>query len=695
MGYRRDLDGLRGIAIALVVACHVYVGRVSGGVDVFLLLSGYFFLGSQLRAADDPTRSVNPWWPLWRTARRLLPALLTVLAAVTLAALAALPQLRTLALARQVGASALYFQNVELARQAADYAAAGASVSPLQHLWSMSVQGQFYLAVILATCLLAATLRATHAPGRPSALLAAPLAAVTLASFAHAVRLHGSDQALNYYSTASRAWELTAGGLLAIAGARILLPARVARLAAPAGLAMVVSTAALFDGAAVFPGPAALWPLGGAALVIAAGGAPGATTRLLASAPMTWLGDIAYALYLWHWPLLILLLRATGAEEPSAAAGTAVIAVSLVLAHLTHRLLERPLMQHAARPRVGEARVRAAWAGLAAGGAPRARAAAGAALAVVLAGLVALTPVQQHRIAAAAGGELDPALYPGALAMDQGRPVPAGVRPEPNPEIIRSLFPEPAKRGCITLSGEGPETLALEREDGRPCLWGDPAGEREILLLGGSHSEQWFSPLDIVAARHGWRLRPLLRQGCPPVLGDIDEVGGACPEWTRLAMAHIADNPPDLVVVTSTRPDRAGDGDFVPGPYVNFWRELERLGVPFAALRDTPWFTDDRGERYSPTECLLAGGDAASCGIARSRVLDEANPADAVLAGIAGAHSLDLTDLLCGPRFCPPVIGNIYAYRDDNHITDELARTMAARLDRELTPILEGIEAAG
>ena len=77
--YRYDLDGLRGIAIALVVLYHVFVGRVSGGVDVFLLLSGYFFLGSQLRYAARPNASLNPWWPIWRTLRRLVPSLVLVI----------------------------------------------------------------------------------------------------------------------------------------------------------------------------------------------------------------------------------------------------------------------------------------------------------------------------------------------------------------------------------------------------------------------------------------------------------------------------------------------------------------------------------------------------------------------------------------------------------------------------------------
>ena len=124
---------------------HVFVGRVSGGVDVFLLLSGYFFLGGQLRYALRPNPNLNPWWPLWRTIRRLIPALVVVILAVLIAVHYLTPELMSDELAAQFTASMLYYQNWELMAQDADYAAASQDTSPLQHLWSMAVQGQFYL----------------------------------------------------------------------------------------------------------------------------------------------------------------------------------------------------------------------------------------------------------------------------------------------------------------------------------------------------------------------------------------------------------------------------------------------------------------------------------------------------------------------------------------------------------------------
>ncbi|WP_460490479.1 acyltransferase family protein, partial [Corynebacterium nasicanis] len=348
VSYRYDLDGLRGIAIAFVVVFHVFVGKVSGGVDVFLLLSGYFFLGSQLRYAARDSASRNPWWPFWRTLRRLYPALLVVLGTTAVVSFLWVPQMRRLDIVQQFTASLLYFQNWELASQSADYNVASGTVSPLQHLWSMAVQGQFYVLAIAVAMVVIWT-------GR-SRWVTPFLIAVTLASFAYACWMWWEFQPLNYYSTWSRMWQLTLGALLALHAHRLRLPTRVQQACTLLGLAMVLSTGFLFDGAWYFPGVAALYPIGGATLVILGGGI-GPVAGALAHRGMRWLGDIAYPLYLWHWPVLILALVLLDVDTVSLPLGTAVILGSLVLADLTHRLVEKPLRQHARRPLAGERRV--------------------------------------------------------------------------------------------------------------------------------------------------------------------------------------------------------------------------------------------------------------------------------------------------------------------------------------------------
>src|SRR5215468_2789130 len=157
--YRHDLDGLRGIAIALVAAFHIWFGRVSGGVDVFLALSGFFFGGRLLRTALTPGAALSPVPEVTRLVRRLLPALVVVLAASAVLTILIQPETRWETFADQSLASLGYFQNWELANTASDYLRAGESVSPLQHIWSMSVQGQFYISFLALIFLFALLFR--------------------------------------------------------------------------------------------------------------------------------------------------------------------------------------------------------------------------------------------------------------------------------------------------------------------------------------------------------------------------------------------------------------------------------------------------------------------------------------------------------------------------------------------------------
>src|SRR4029078_11111442 len=211
--YRHDLDGLRGIAIALVAVFHVWFGRVSGGVDVFLALSGFLFGGRLLRTAMTPDASLWPVPEVTRLVRRLLPALVVVLAAAAVLTILIQPETRWETFADQSLASLGYFQNWELANTASDYLRAGEAVSPLQHIWSMSVQGQFYIAFLALIFSFAYVFR-DRLGKRMRASFIAMLTALTIASFVYAVFAHNADAATAYYNSFARAWELLLGALL-------------------------------------------------------------------------------------------------------------------------------------------------------------------------------------------------------------------------------------------------------------------------------------------------------------------------------------------------------------------------------------------------------------------------------------------------------------------------------------------------
>ena len=357
--YRHDLDGLRGIAIALVAVFHVWFGRVSGGVDVFLALSGFFFGGRLLRTALTPGASLWPVPEVTRLVRRLLPALVVVLAASAVLTILIQPETRWETFADQSLASLGYFQNWELANTASDYLRAGEAVSPLQHIWSMSVQGQFYIAFLALIFLFAYLFRRRLGKHMRIAFVVL-LSSLTIASFVYAIFAHNADQATAYYNSFARAWELLLGALLGALVPYVRWPMWLRTTVAVVALAAILSCGALIDGVKEFPGPWALVPVGATMLFILSaanrqadphtGGRLPAPNRLLATAPFVSLGAMAYSLYLWHWPLLIFWLSYTGRPRVNFLEG-AVVLLRLGRAGVADPQVRR---EPAAVPRHGE-----------------------------------------------------------------------------------------------------------------------------------------------------------------------------------------------------------------------------------------------------------------------------------------------------------------------------------------------------
>ncbi|MBF4546813.1 acyltransferase [Corynebacterium afermentans subsp. lipophilum] len=684
------MDGLRGFAIALVVLFHVFVGRVSGGVDVFLLLSGYFFLGGQLRYALRPNPNLNPWWPLWRTIRRLVPALALVVVVVVGLVMAFTPELMGVELSRQVTASMLYFQNWELMAQNADYAAASQETSPLQHLWSMSVQGQFYVfGILLGWVVAVAVVKLRAKPEHARLAAIALLAVITVASFAWASRFGLEGTGENYYSTFSRAWELSLGALLAFVPAHRFLPQATAWLTALLGVALIAVTGFIVPTSLAFPGPVALIPLTGAALVILSGNANG-VSKVLASAPMTWLGSVAYSLYLWHWPLLIIVTVIGGYDTPPAWLGALVILVSLCLAHVTHTLVEDPLRQHRPRPRGDDDPVAAARASLRT--LPGvARAVGGVLAAALFAVALAVQPYWDKQVDSAEEA-LDPVNYPGARAI-QGAQVP-DVKPQPDPSLIAGVFPPIGLDDCMIFLPEAPDAMP-----GPDCTYGDLEAETTIVLAGGSHIEPFIVPLDKLGKEHHFKVATFVRQECPLVIGGPldpanDIVSPECAEWGENAMQEIINLQPDLFISTSTRPaGHAGDGrvsaDYVPDAYANLWQRLAELGIPFVGLRDNPWMFTPTGEPMDPNLCVVAGHSEHACSMAADMVYAPEDPAAYFLDGAFAQWEIDTAGWYCVDSLCPPQIGNVYIYRDQNHISNAYAESLTPVLWERLAPIFE------
>jgi peptidoglycan/LPS O-acetylase OafA/YrhL len=684
--YRYDLDGLRGIAILLVAMFHIWFGRVSGGVDVFLALSGFFFGGKVLRAALSPEQTLSPLPEVVRLIRRLVPALVVVLAACAVLTILIQPETRWETFADQSLASLGYYQNWELASTASDYLKAGEAVSPLQHIWSMSVQGQFYVAFLLVISGCTFALRRVLGD-RLRTLVVVLLGALTIASFVYAIFAHRDDQAIAYYDSFARAWEMLLGALVGALVPYVRWPMWLRSAVAGVALVAILSCGALIDGVQEFPGPWALVPVGAGMLMILAGAnlqsRPDTRdrlplpNRLLATGPLVTLGSTAYSLYLWHWPLLIFWLAYSGHAHADFLEGSVILLVSGFLAYWTYRLVEDPLRYRAARAVAPPAPWRQRLG--------RPTTALGTAVVLLGVALTATSFTWREHVSAArsAGNELltlNPDDYPGARALTLHLRVPT-LKTRPTPLEIKDDLPASTRDGCIS-DFVNPAVVK--------CTYGELGASRTIALAGGSHAEHWLPALDILGHQHHFKVVTYLKMGCPLSTEQVPLIMGnnapypQCRDWVQSTMANLVNDHPDFVFTTSTRPWNIRKGDVMPATYVGIWQTLSDNNIPILAMRDTPWMVKNN-KPFIPADCLAkAGGDAESCGAKRSDMLVDRNPTLDWVTRFPLLKPLDMSDAICQPDFCRAVEGNVLIYHGAHHLSPTYVRTMTDELGRQV-----------
>ncbi|MED5812259.1 acyltransferase family protein [Mycolicibacterium sp. 050232] len=666
---RDDLIGLSGVAALIVVVCHLWFGRAPGGLDVLLVLSGFFIGGRVLRdiGTAGPKALAAEFG---RVVRWLVPPLVLVVVVSAVLTVLVQPETRWEAFADQTLAGLGFYQNWELLGSADDYVQAGEAVTPLHHLWAVSVLGQFALAFfLLAGAVIAATARRARGARRTTLVAVAGIAAA--ASLSYAITTQADNPMLAYYSTASRAWEPLVGVLAAalVAGpaAETRWPGRLRAAAAGTGLVAILVCGVLTDRAVQSPGIWTLIPVAATVLVIvsAAQGASPRTNELLRSAPLVAIGTAAYPLYLWHWPLLIFWLATVNDDAVGLADGIAVMLVVGALSLLTARWVQLPWRRG-----------------------PGLWMVSGAVVVLVAVVLVATSLMWQGHVARAraSGAELGMLSirdYPGAQALIENRPV-AKLPMRPSALEADDDIPPSAVDHCVT-GFTGAEVIT--------CVYGDPKGTRTIALAGGSHSEHWLTALHQIGRQHGFKVTTYLKFGCPlttkrlPIIAGSFEPYPSCRTWSDNALAQIIADRPDYVFFTSTRPILNSPGDYVPDYYLGIWDELSANGIPMLGIRDTPWMIRD-GWFFSPVDCLSRGGDAESCGLPRDEALADRNPTLDHLADYPLMKVLDLTDAVCRPTICRAVEGNVLVYHDAHHLSAAYVRTLTTELARQMSAAL-------
>lgn len=650
--YLPELQGLRALAVLMVVAYHVWFGRISGGVDIFLLISAFLLTRqfTQKLEAGRTLELLKYWVHLFK---RLLPLVVVVLLATLGATYLLLPETRWQSIFAQAWASLFYFQNWFLASEAVDYYAADHSVaSPLQHIWSLSIQGQIFILWPLIFAVAGVTARLARVRIRP--LLICIFAAVFAVSLLFSISTTASSQAFAYFDTRTRLWEFALGSLLALALPYLQLRRSVRIGLGWLGIAAMFSCGLILQVGQQFPGYMALWPTLAAACIIVAGdtGSKSGADRFLRWKPLVKLGESSYALYLVHWPLLIFFLVVSGRQEAGLAAGSVIIFISLVAAGALTRWIEAPLRSNT-------------WFGH-----KRRRA-----LAVVLVCIslvaVPLGSWQFQLQGANRAAQVEAARNsPGAASLQTGFVSQADPGAPPLPALNSLPADEPAfPRPCFTEA---------EKKTYR-CSNGITDGARHIVVLGSSHANVWNTPIMSLAQDNDWTLTSIIKGLCPVGTSVDDGLSEECVEFNAATLAEVRQMKPDLVVTTSTRTDhRAEMPERLDESWVTEIKALNLAGIPVLALRDTPRFAE------SVPVCIENNlADPNSCGVPKTDIFSAASPTDAVAAELPDTTFLDFTDYFCLGDVCPAVIGNVIVYKDSTHVTASYMATLTPILKRE------------
>ena len=610
-GYRADIDGLRAIAVLPVLFYHAGVAGFGGGyvgVDIFFVISGYLITGILAREIDAGQFSILNFYE--RRARRIMPALMAMIAVVLAAAAFLYLPGDFEAVPRSAIAATAFLSNVFFFLDVG-YFMGGAETKPLLHTWSLAVEEQFYIGFPILLMLVA-----RFAARWRTAIVAG----IALISFAWALATQAGQSGFAFYLLPPRAWELFVGALLAL-GAVPVVENRVAREAlAAAGLAAIAFAVVTLDRLSVFPGMNALYPVLGAAALIHA--APGTWTgRLLAWRPLTAIGLISYSLYLVHWPLIVFTEYARD-ETLTGGASAAVVALSIGLAALSWRFIERPFRQ---RARFGRGAI---FAGT------------GAAMAAVCAVSLAMI---------GAGG------WPQRFS----------------PEVLRLAAAKndvsPFRNNCHD-SGT----------DRAPCVLGAKV-KPEAVFWGDSHGVELAAAVSEIAAKKGEALVQRTQSSCPPVLGYDPPADPRCARVNAQVFAAIKADPAIRTVYLAGF--WASDAYGSPG----FARELDgTIAALVREGRQVVLFGAVPPNGFAVPRKLAHLARAGRLDDARGRDRVASRWLAPVLARwrARGVTVIDPADTLCGPTVCDIVRDGHPLYFDSHHLSMTAARLVAAPLAR-------------
>lgn len=689
MAHRRDIQGLRAIAVVLVVLHHAFPSALPGGfigVDVFFVISGYLITLQLMQMQGQPFLQVLSNFYA-RRAKRILPMALLVAVVIVLVAFVVLGPIEGRQAARDGLWATLFLANVDQLRQAVDYFGAG-EASLFRHYWSLAVEEQFYLVWPVLFGFVAIVAKA-----RSRMVLAVLVCGVTAASAGYFLFIFKENPTFAYFNTFARVWEIGAGAAAALV-VRNLVHSEVLRVGsvlAIAGFSLGLTSATMSPGLLLVPV---------ATLAILNSSSAGPTHRFLSSAVMHYIGSLSFSLYLWHWPALQLLKRLK--DNPSGIDIVSALLCAFAVTVLTHHFWENPLRFNVKLPNrliLGVGSTALVLSSLIVSLAAREPNEVPVAqpTTVALPSALATAP----RISQSPSESPSPSATKGAQSS-QSESVQSA--PQTLDEWIEDAiglveFPKVLKPPLVKAAADKSPWLtngcSVDFADSAmvECVAGSPSGPKTMVVYGDSHASMWMTALDAIAKDAGYKIYLFAKLACPLPRElvwsyQLNRPFEECTKWQSEVIARIDQLNPEVIVVTDQFKPAVVNGKKSDAETAEFWRrnfpkalnELQSLAPKVIVIGNNPSMTTDSIKCASmpgatPSDCISSRNSAGNGAI---------NSIEQSAAESLGMTYVDTVAFACNSYACPAVINGMVVYFDQWHFTDTYVKWLRPELERAI-----------
>ncbi|NNH68056.1 acyltransferase family protein [Rhizobium laguerreae] len=638
-GFRKDIEGMRAVAVIGVIAFHFGITQLHGGfagVDVFFVISGYL-ITTHLHSQLQKNGTIDFLSFYAGRLRRLLPSAILVILTTLVAGFFFYSPAEQKLYSSDAFYTSAYVLNLKLLKNAFDYFAPEAANNPYLHFWSLAVEEQFYLVwpVLLVACFKLA----------PRFALRVFLAAAVIGSFLGCVVVTRIAQPWAFYALPFRAWEFAVGA--SIPFWPLHLSVLMKRALGYLGLVLIIVAYFTLSEEGGFPGWSASIPVVGAAFVIFAGMDERSSVKILHLKPLQTAGWLSYPLYLWHWPVIVYASALPWDLTIGDRFGVVVLTIALSFASkylLENRVRHNGWLQ--TRPLA----------------------------AIAMAAVLTLTGLASARaIGVISTYHIDPEL--------------------------EKIADSAAENSSVTSSNSAC-LPGLSVEEPVSCELGDKSSSRTIVLLGDSHADAWSNGLNEFAKTNHYRLVTVMKASC--TFSDVEVYSirfhrefFECKKWRAKAVAFVRSLKPDLVVLASFNVTYT-DTPLFPQNYkrvsrAEFAQGIRRTvtsftdaSIPVAVMRDVPFMM--RNIPICLSRARWLGRDSSVCAMAREKALDPVIAADErnALTGIHDANYVDLSSSFCDDKICRAEVGGSPMFRDAHHITAAFSRALSSPLQAAL-----------